>query len=50
MKTLNEFLEERINVNERLFNKNELYLIEKNKPIIKKIYVLGLMDGKDLEK
>ncbi|MCI8273450.1 MAG: hypothetical protein HFJ55_05155 [Clostridia bacterium] len=43
---LNEILEERINENKDIFADKELKTINCNDIIIKKIYLLGLLDGK----
>ena len=44
---LEEFIGERINCNRGLFNKKEYDIIIDNKELIKKVYILGVNDGKD---
>lgn len=43
---LEEVLKERIFENEELFSKNELSIMNSNIKIMKKIYLLGLINGK----
>lgn len=45
---LKKVLKERINENGELFSKTELQFIEKNKSIVKKIYLLGLIDAREI--
>lgn len=45
---LNEFIKERIKENEVLFNKQECDIINNNRNLIKKIYILGVKDGKEI--
>ena len=47
---INEIVKDRIKENERLFTKQELKLIKDNDNIIKKIYLIGLIDGKNIWK
>ncbi|MCI8411914.1 MAG: hypothetical protein HFJ40_05740 [Clostridia bacterium] len=46
--TLNNFIKERIKDNEVLFNKQEYDIINNNSDLIKKIYILGVKDGKEI--
>lgn len=48
--TLNNFIKERIKDNEVLFNKQEYDIINNNSDLIKKIYILGVKDGKEIQK
>ena len=50
LKELNfaKILEERIHINKNLFTKNELTNINKNASIYKKIYLIGLSDGREI--
>lgn len=50
LKELNfaKILEERIYINKNLFTKNELTNINKNASIYKKIYLIGLSDGREI--
>ena len=41
-------IKERIEENKKLFNSNELDFIAKNINIIKKIYLIGLINGKNI--
>lgn len=41
---LEELVKERIKENEKLFNKEELILLNNNVSIIKKVYLLALLD------
>lgn len=41
-------LEERIEQNRNLFTKDELIIIDKNDIITIKIYLLGLIDGREI--
>ena len=43
---LNEFIKERIKENEVLFYKPVCDIINNNRNLIKKIYILGVKDGK----
>lgn len=43
-----EILKERIKENEELFNKKEINLFNDNIKSIKKIYLLGLINGKQI--
>ena len=43
---LEELVKERIKENEKLFNKEELILLNNNVSIIKKVYLLALLDTK----
>ena len=45
---LEEIIEEIILENEELFNKEELLMINSNLKVIKKIYLLGLINGKQI--
>lgn len=47
-KICEEIIKERIEENKELFSKEELCIIEKNDTIIKKIYLLGLINGRDV--
>ncbi len=40
-----EIVKERIRENEGLFSEKELEFIEKNDAVIKKVYILGAIDG-----
>ena len=42
---LEDFLDERIEENKELFTRNDLLLIEQNKELAKKLYLLGTVDG-----
>lgn len=48
IRNLNEFVQKRVEENEKLFTKDELKLIRDNKTIFKKIYLLGLVDSKEI--
>lgn len=43
-----EIVRERIKENEDLFTKKELEIIEKNFSTVKKIYLLGLINGREI--
>ena len=45
---LEEIIDEIILENEELFNKEELLMINRNLKVIKKIYLLGLINGKQI--
>ena len=45
-KTLNTFIQKRIQENKTLFTTKELEYIKYNKKCIKKIYLLGFLDAK----
>ena len=45
--TLDSFIEDRIKENEKLFTKEELEDMSHNKGYVKKIYLLGLIHGKE---
>lgn len=45
---LEEIIDEIILENEGLFNKEELLMINSNLKVIKKIYLLGLINGKQI--
>lgn len=47
---IEEVLKERIEENEELFNKKELSLLNNNIKIIKKIYLMGLINGRNIYK
>ena len=44
---LSVFIKKRIKENEKLFTKSELSYIKKHYQCVKKIYLLGFIDGKD---
>lgn len=50
LKDLNfaKILEERIHINKNLFTEDELTNINKNASIYKKIYLIGLSDGREI--
>lgn len=48
--TLEEFIKERVKENKELFSKKELTNIEENIILIKKIYILALINSKDVNK
>ncbi len=43
-----EIVKERVKENERLFSEKELKLIRNNSRIFTKIYLLGLINGRDI--
>ena len=45
---LKEIVKERVKENEKLFTEEELNFIKNNSKIIKKIYLLGLINGKSI--
>lgn len=45
---LEEIVKERIKENEKLFNKEELETIENNIILTKKVYMIGLVNGKQI--
>ena len=45
---LEEIIDEIILENEEIFNKEELLMINSNLKVIKKIYLLGLINGKQI--
>lgn len=45
---MDKIFEERINENRKLFNEKDMLIINNNKDIMKKIYLLGLINGKDI--
>lgn len=45
---IEEILKERIEENKKLFNKKELKTINNNFNIIKKIYILGLINARQI--
>ena len=49
MKDINidDFVDNRMKKNQRLFTKEEIEFIKKHKNCIKKIYLLGFIDGKE---
>lgn len=47
---LNNFAKERIEENEELFLNEEIELVKNNVSIVKKIYLLGLIDGREIYK
>lgn len=47
---VNEIVKDRIKENEKLFTKQELKFIKNSNNIIKKIYLIGLIDGKNIWK
>lgn len=47
---LEEIFEKRIKANTKLFAEKELELIRKNKSIAEKLYMLGIIDGKEIYK
>lgn len=46
---IEEIVKKRIEENQELFSKKEIEIINNNPVIIKKIYLLGLLDGKNLQ-
>lgn len=46
--TLNNFVKERIKENGGLFSKQECDIINNNSSLIRKIYILGVKDGKEI--
>ncbi len=48
--TLSTFFEKRIEENKTLFTKGEITCMKENHKCIKKVYLLGLIDGKDCYK
>lgn len=48
--SVEKILKERIKENEELFNKEEIALLNNNIRIIKKIYLLGLINGRNIYK
>ena len=47
---IEKILKERIEENEELFNKKELSLLNNNIKTIKKIYLMGLINGRNIYK
>lgn len=47
---IEEILKERIKENENLFNEEEIVLLNNNIKSIKKIYLLGLINGRNIYK
>lgn len=45
-KTLNDFVEKRLQENANLFTKREIAYMKHNKNCIKKVYLLGFMNAK----
>ncbi len=45
--TLESFFQERVEENERLFTKEEIKQIQRHKVCMHKVYLLGLINGKD---
>lgn len=45
---MDKIFEERINENRKLFNEKDMLIINNNKDIMKKIYILGLINGRDI--
>ena len=45
---MEKFIRQRIKENKNLFNEDEILQIEKNYTIMKKIYILGISDGKEI--
>lgn len=45
---LEEIVKERVKENEKLFTEEELKFIKDNGKLIKKIYLLGLINGKNI--
>lgn len=45
-----KIMKERIKENEKLFNKNDLKIINNNINIMKKIYLMGLINGREIWK
>lgn len=45
---MNEFIRERIKENAELFSKEELTIIESNFTLVKKLYLLGLINASSL--
>lgn len=41
---MEKFIKERINENKELFNKEEYSILENNMNVIKKIYILAILD------
>ena len=48
--SLMDFISNRIKENSSLFTKKEYESIKNNKNLIKKIYILGIYDGNQIEK
>ena len=47
---MEEILRKRVQENQKLFTKEELEFIEGNMELMKKMYILGLKNGKDIYK
>lgn len=47
-KKLDSFIKDRLLENKKLFTHKEMKFIEKNKKLVKKIYLLGVKNAKDL--
>lgn len=47
---LDNFVKEKIEENEELFLKEEIELVKNNVSTVKKIYLLGLIDGREIYK
>lgn len=47
---IKKILKERIKENQKLFNKYEIKVINNNFKIAKKIYLLGVVNGRDIYK
>lgn len=49
-KTLENFIKDRVRENKKMFSQKELTKIEENIILIKKIYILALINSKDINK
>lgn len=47
---LNDFVYERMEENKKLFSNTEWDVIENNTELIKKVYLMGIVDEKSVEK
>lgn len=45
---IEKIFEERVEENRKLFTEKDMLTINNNKDIMKKIYLLGLMNGRDI--
>lgn len=45
---IEKIVEERIEENQKLFNEEELKIIKNNVNIIKKVYLIGLLNGRQI--
>lgn len=46
---IEEIVKQRVEENQELFSEKEIQIINNNPTVMKKVYLLGLLNGKDLQ-